>query len=283
MEAGAGLGARPFGLSPADVPRHSRGDYHWLHKQARAALNNLYATGLQEAVAPAFAWREYVCAHPASRDLVGPGIQSFVAEPIAGTRDANRRGHPRIDFVVQRVDGWVSRLHPGRRPQEDAAVCWFPPDAFTKGGQASGVGAGMYVASAAQPGPAGRPPVLLTVEEAARVPPADRMGKAAAYERMIWLRGWLGRSEEHGLIDVTHCADFAWQTWLANVRERDAFIGPGICSVFVTPPEKPVQLRAHRCDGTWACLQLDRTWQGQGWQHEVKFLGVHQLPGGPPC
>ena len=308
VEAGAGLGARPFGLSVADVPRHSGGDYHWLHKQARAALNNLYATGLQEAVAPAFAWREYVCAHPASRDLVGPGIQSFVAEPIAGTRDANRRGHPRIDFVVQRVDGWVSRLHPGRRPQEDAAVCWFPPGAFAQGGQASGVGAGMYVASAAQPAPAGGsaaqpapaggPPVLLTVEEAARVPPADRMGKAAAYERMIWLRGWLGRSEEHGLmgkaaayrseehglIDVTHCADFAWQTWLANVRDHQAaFIGPGICSVFVTPPEKPeVQLRAQRCDGTWACLQVDRTWQGQGWQHAVKFLGVHQLPGGPP-
>ena len=294
VEAGAGLGACPFGLSVADVPRHSRGDYHGLHKQARAALNNLYATGLQEAVAPAFAWREYVCAHPASRDLVGPGIQSFVAEPIAGTRDANRRGHPRIDFVVRRVDGWVSRLHPGRRPQEDAAVCWFPPGAFAQGGQASGVGAGMYVASAAppapaggsaaQPAPAGGPPVLLTVEEAARVPPADRIGKAAAYERMIWLRSWLGRSEEHGLIDVTHCADFAWQTWLANLRDHQAaFIGPGICSVFATPPEKPeVQLWAHRCDGTWAGLQLDRTYQGQGWHHAVRFLGVHQLPGGPP-
>ena len=280
-------------LSVADVPRHSRGDYHGLHKQARAALNNLYATGLQEAVVPAFAWREYVCAHPASRDLVGPGIQSFVAEPIAGTRDANRRGHPRIDFVVQRVDGWVSRLHPGRRPQEDAAVCWFPPGAFAQGGQASGVGAGMYVASAAQPAPAsvnaaepapaGGPPVLLTVEEAARVPPADRMGKAAAYEHMTWLRGRLGRNEEHGLIDVTHCADFAWQTWLANVRDRDAFIGPGICKVFVTPPTNPeVQLRAQRCDGTWACLQVGRTWQGQGWQHAVEFRGVHQHPGGPP-
>ena len=155
VEAGAGRGTRPFGLSVADVPRHSGGDYHWLHRQARAALNNLYATRLQEAVAPAFAWREYVCAHPASRDLVGPGIQSFIAEPIAGTRDATRRGHPRIDFVVQRVDGWVARLHPGRRPEEDAAVCWFPPGAFAQGGQASGVGAGMYVASAAQPAPAG--------------------------------------------------------------------------------------------------------------------------------
>lgn len=292
--AGAGLGARPFGLSVADVPRHSGGDYHWLHTQARAALNNLYATRLQEAVAPAFAWREYVCAHPASRDLVGPGIHSFVAEPIAGTRDANRRGHPRIDFVLQRVDGWVARLHPGRRPQQDAAVCWFPPGAFSQGGQASGVGAGMYVASAAQlapaggsaaqPAPAGGPPVLLTVEEAAAVPPADRMGKAAAYERMTWLRGWIVPSEEHGLIDVTHCAQFAWQTWVANVRHHvEAFIGPGICSVFVTPPEQPeLQLRAHRCDGTWACLQLERTWQGQGWQHAVKFLGVHHLPGGPP-
>ena len=307
VEAGAGLQAPPFGLSVADVPCYSGGNYVLLHKEARAELNNLYATSLQEAVVPEFAWREYVCAHPASRDLVGPGIQSFVAEPIAGTRDANRRGHPRIDFVVRRVDGWVSRLHPGRRPQEDARVCWFPPGAFAQGIQASGVGAGMYVASAAhpapasgsaaQPTPAGRPPVLLTVEEAASVPPADRMGKAAAYERMIWLRGWLGRSEEHGLmgkaaayrseehglIDVTHCADFAWQTWLANVRDHQAaFIGPGICSVFVTPPEKPeVQLRAQRCDGTWACLQVGRTWQGQGWQHAVEFRGVRH-PRAPP-
>ena len=141
-------------MSLADVARHSGGNYHWLHKQARAALNNLYADNLQEAVVPPFAWREYVCAHPASQELVGPGIQSFVAEPIAGTRDANRRGHPRIDFVLQRVDGWVARLHPGRRPQEDAAVCWFPPGAFTQEGQASGVGAGMSVAGAAQPAPA---------------------------------------------------------------------------------------------------------------------------------
>ena len=123
----------------------------------------------------------------------------------------------------------------------------------------------------------------MTVEEAASVPPADRMGKAAAYEHMTWLRGRLGRNEEHGLIDVTHCADFAWQTWLANVRDHQAaFIGPGICSVFVTPPEKPeVQLRAQRCDGTWACLQVGRTWQGQGWQHAVEFRGVRH-PGGPP-
>ena len=289
VEAGAGLQAPPFGLSVADVPCYSGGNYVSLHKEARAALNNLYATSLQEAVAPEFAWREYVCAHPASRDLVGPGIQSFVAEPIAGTRDANRRGHPRIDFVVQRVDGWVSRLHPGRRPQEDAAVCWFPPGAFAQGGQASGVGAGMYVAtaaqpapasgSAAQPAPAGGPPVLLTVEEAASVPPADRMGKAAAYEHMTWLRG---ASSADKLIDVTHCADFAWQTWLANVRDRDAFIGPGICKVFVTPPTNPeVQLRAQRCDGTWACLQVGRTWQGQGWQHAVEFRGVRH-PGALP-
>ena len=34
--------------------------------------------------------------------------------------------------------------------------------------------------------------------------------------------------------------------------------------------------------GTWACLQVDRTWQGQGWQHAVEFRGVHQHPGGPP-
>ena len=112
----------------------------------------------------------------------------------------------------------------------------------------------------------------MTVEEAASVPPADRMGKAAAYEHMTWLRGASSADE---LIDVTHCADFAWQTWLANVRDRDAFIGPGICKVFVTPPTIPeVQLRAQRCDGTWACLQVGRTWQGQGWQHAVEFRGV---------
>ena len=69
----------------------------------------------------------------------------------------------------------------------------------------------------------------------------------------------------------------------ANVRDRDAFIGPGICKVFVTPPTNPeVQLRAQRCDGTWACLQVGRTWQGQGWQHALEFRGVHQHPGGPP-
>ncbi len=281
------------GLSVADVPRYSGGDYKSLHRQARAALNNLYAIRLQEAVAPGFDWREYVCAHPASRQLVGPGIQSFVAEPIAGTRDPNRGGDPRIDFVLQHVDGWVARLHPGRRPREDAAVYWFHPGAFAREGQTSGVGAGMYVSSVAQTSPvwgstaqpasAGLPPVALTVEEAARVPPADRMGKATAYDRMNWLRGWISPSEEHGLIDVTHCAEFAWKTWVANVRDHQAvFIGPGICSVFLTPPDRPLQLWAHRCDGTWACLQLDQKWQGQGWNHALSFLGDHQLPGWPP-
>ncbi len=272
------------GLSVADVPRYSGGDYKSLHRQARAALNNLYAIRLQEAVAPGFDWREYVCAHPASRQLVGPGIQSFVAEPIAGTRDPNRGGDPRIDFVLQHVDGWVARLHPGRRPREDAAVYWFHPGAFAREGQTSGVGAGMYVSSVAQTSPvwrgtaqpasAGLPPVALTVEEAARVPPADRMGKATAYARMNSLRGWISPSEEHGLIDVTHCAEFAWKTWVANVRDHQAvFIGPGICSVFLTPPDRPLQLWAHRCDGTWACLQLDQKRQGQGWNHALSFLG----------
>ena len=281
------------GLEVADVPQHSGGNYRRLHDQARAALNQLYAQRFDMAVAPNFAWREYVCAHPSSGDLVRSGIASFVAAPIQGTLDPNRNWK-RIDFVLTRVDGSVARLHPGHKPQNDAQIAWFPPGAFTYQGATRGVGEHMYTtlahaSSAEQPGlgggasSAGQPglgglAVVLTKQDAASVPQVDRVGKKTAWEKLTWLRENRESQRGDGLLDITAEPAFRWQTWVANLREhRDAFVGPGVVACFVATDPMPVRLIALRSDSTWSAMELSRTRRGGARNFNVEFLGVQDV------
>ena len=59
-------------------------------------------------------------------------VATFTAEAIANTRDPNRGGRPRVDFVVRLVDGSYCRFHPGKKLSGGAEPQYMPailPDA----------------------------------------------------------------------------------------------------------------------------------------------------------
>ena len=60
-----------------------------------------------------FPWRSYVACHEDAHAIIGSGIALAMAEFIEGTKDPNRGGQPRLDFVFHRTDGTYCRLHPG--------------------------------------------------------------------------------------------------------------------------------------------------------------------------
>ena len=114
-------------LSSLRQPRENAQQYH---KEARALLDQM-AIGV---VGPTMLlvwpricrpwphWKHYVAQHKDARNVIGDGIVRVTVERIEGTRDPNRGGEQRTDFVIYHADGSYARLHPGRIPKSDAAV-----------------------------------------------------------------------------------------------------------------------------------------------------------------
>ena len=69
-----------------------------------------------------FPWRAYIACHPRSSEIIGSGVIHATAEFINGTKDPNRGGQRRLDFIVRRSDGSLCRLHPGRTRAGDAKL-----------------------------------------------------------------------------------------------------------------------------------------------------------------
>ena len=69
---------------------------------------------------PWFPWRSYVACHKNAHDVIGSGITVARAEFMDSTRDSNRGGQNRLDFVFYRTDGTYCRLHPGKNSRDDA-------------------------------------------------------------------------------------------------------------------------------------------------------------------
>ena len=116
-------------LDPATVvgirqQEAARGRPRSLHRITRNALNqinqnpNYDSRNLDEV----FDWVPYVAAHVHSDQIIGPGITHAMAHFVEGTRDCNRGGAPRLDFFFYRTDQTVCRVHPGRRPKDDAEL-----------------------------------------------------------------------------------------------------------------------------------------------------------------
>ena len=93
-----------------------------LHRMAREALNKIFQNPTYESqnLDEVFDWVPYVAAHKQSDEIIGQGITHAMAQFVDGTRDGNRGGAPRLYFFFYRTDGTVCRVHPGRRPKEDA-------------------------------------------------------------------------------------------------------------------------------------------------------------------
>ena len=91
---------------------------------ARDALNRISQNPTYESqnLDEVFDWVPYVAAHVYSDEIIGPGITHAMAHFDHGTRDRNRGGAPRLDFYFYRTDQTVCRVHPGRRPKDDAEL-----------------------------------------------------------------------------------------------------------------------------------------------------------------
>ena len=102
----------------------ARGPPRSLHKIARNALNAISNSANRSPVNldGVFPWMQYVAAHPQSADIIGTGITRAHAVFLPGTNDPNRAGAPRLDFCFYRTDGTFCRVHPGKRPKDDAQL-----------------------------------------------------------------------------------------------------------------------------------------------------------------
>ena len=83
----------------------------------------------QVAFPPLTPWRHYLAHHRQSAEMIGPGVVSMYAQFRSRT-DANRERQLRLDFVVERSDGSIATLHPGRKPKDDARVHFYEPGDF---------------------------------------------------------------------------------------------------------------------------------------------------------
>ncbi len=121
-----------------------------------------------------FPWRSYVACHEDAHAIIGSGIALAMAEFIEGTKDPNRGGQPRLDFVLHRTDGTYCCLHPGSKKRGDAKPIFLPSPArdlatehISTRNDLSSLPASPY-----------------TCEHASLVPQIDRMGKADAFRSL---------------------------------------------------------------------------------------------------
>ena len=154
-------------------------------------------------------WREYVATHPQAEALVGPGIVSVTAEFIEGTKDSNRYGEKRLDFVLRHSNGDYWRLHPGKSRGNDAK-----PRFITARPTGALRAANEWVAFPAVG--------MFTFADFQRIPPHDRLGK-----RQVWrILGELPVERPFDLTDGTH---LKWWLWVGNLgRESREVIGEGV-------------------------------------------------------
>ena len=102
----------------------ARGCPRSLHRLARDALNRISneATLATVDLDNWFPWMQYVAGHRQNAAIIGPGITHACAVFLPDTNDPNRGGAPRLDFFFYRTDGTVCRVHPGKGPNQDAAL-----------------------------------------------------------------------------------------------------------------------------------------------------------------
>ena len=163
-------------------------------------------------------WKEYVATHARGRSIVGRGVIGVCIEEIEGTKDPNRGGAPRMDFVIYNANGNHWRLHPGTKPVNDAEpverIGAVEPDAWRPAART-------YV----------EPPEVFTEHDALLTPTVDCMGRKEMFRKLQTLaatRPW------GGPLELTRASvhDFPWWLWrptLATIRKE--VIGDGVVRV----------------------------------------------------
>ena len=92
--------------SPAPITKMRPANSNVCHIARAAATEHSIAAATEHSIDPPWTtWKEYIANLPTAENIIGPGIVSITAEFIEGTKDPNRRGQPRCDFIVYRADG----------------------------------------------------------------------------------------------------------------------------------------------------------------------------------
>ena len=249
--AAPAAGAAIVELAPKDLDqlredarrRYKAGELHGL---ARADLNRICEAGVPGASTPGgirvkFPWRAYVATHPQSEELVGLGVVLFAASFVEGTKDCNRGGQPRCDFEIRREDGSYWRIHPGRKPKDDAQPVLIPAEHASE----------LAAATQWQLGDGGFTMALVRL-----VPPGDRIGKKEAWATLQDL--------PLGDLDNSETA-FRWWLWLANLdQQTELAVGTGARQARLTRKGWDVNLRITRNDMTEADVCLRRRSSAKG-------------------
>jgi len=214
-----------------------------LHKLARDTLNAISTAATDHAAEHAenldtwFPWKAYIACHKRASEIIGPGVVHAAAEFIEGTKDPNRGGQSRLDFVVYRSDGTQSRLHPGSTAANDATPVF------------SSVLAVQSLATEQTPPRccwSALPPNPFTRELASTIPQVDRIGKRAACHILL--------QEPLGPLPTTEDARFKWWLFVCNLgRNTREIFGPGITAALLedksaSSPEPYAVLRFTRSD-----------------------------------
>ena len=171
---------------------------------------------------------------------------------MKGTRDPNRGGLPRLDFVIHHVDGGYWRIHPGSTPKADAIPKYFAP-------------------SDGPPAPATDPWRQLPAAgfqyaHACMVPATDRVGKKRAWAEL--------ESLPDGDLDASPDAEFKWWLWLGNLGTvTREVLGAGVVSASLRHQGPTVMhVICTRADATEVTVELclrgpgdlrTRTWCSQ--------------------
>ena len=186
-----------------------------------------------------FPWRSYVACHENAHDIIGSGITLAVAEFIDGTKDANRGGQSRLDFVLYRADGTYCRHHPGSTKRGDAKPIFLSSSA--KDPATEQISTRNELSSL--------PAIPYTYKDAALIPQVDRMGKRDAYR--ILQETACGPLMNEG-------AHFKWWLFICNLgKNTREIIGCGIVAATLEHKwEHGVQILLTRSDATEAKLEI---------------------------
>ena len=210
-----------------------------LHNLARDALNAISMLGVHNTASKDlddwFPWKEYIACHAMARDIIGEGVTHAVAEFIENTRDANRGGQPRLDFVVYRSDGTYCRLHPGSKQSLDARPIFSPV-------MSSVDHATERIPAMTQW--AALPQIPFTYDYCSTIPKIDQIGKKDAYRLLL--------QAPVGLLPITEDASFNWWLFVCNLgKNTQEVIGPGLTAATLEHKrENAIGLLFTRSDGT---------------------------------
>ena len=225
-----------------DAALASKCNYGLVRKEARNELTRLIniqgsdGAGEPIEVSTQFHWPEYLALHPQAAALVGPGVVKFDVAVVAGTKDPNRGGLPRLDFVVHHIDGGYWRLHPGTKSKDDASPQYFHP---AKGPQVDASDRWRYLPSGG-----------FQCAHAATVPQTDRMNKTQAWAEL--------ESLSNGDLDAGPDAKFKWWLWLGNLGaiSREV-LGDGVVSASLHNQASNVKhITFTRADSTQVTVEL---------------------------